>query len=140
MSGLTGFILILLAIAGTLVPGLIFVVNYKNTNKGLYIAGWCLIGLIATAMTFGLFYFIVISWYSVLWLLILLIPLSVLGGLIATLTIGLNCLVKGFTKGNINKANIITGFVLLGVNNIVFFSIILLILLFTNGFIPISLM
>ena len=134
MDGATGLLLFTLIAVGLLVPGIILLSRWKvNRILGLLIPGWCLVGTFGILATLLFLYFLVISSTGLIFFLIALSPLIIIGGLIATLTIGINNLMVGFAKGTI-------GFVLLGINFTILASIIILIVLFMNGFIPIALM
>lgn len=141
MDGATGLLLFTLIAVGLLVPGIILLSRWKVTRiLGLLIPGWCLVGTFGILATLLFLYFLVISSTGLIFFLIALSPLIIIGGLIATLTIGINNLMVGFVKGNINASKITIGFVLLGINFTILASIIILIVLFMNGFIPIALM
>ena len=141
MDGATGLLLFTLIAVGLLVPGIILLSRWKVTRiLGLLIPGWCLVGTFGILATLLFLYFLVISSTGLIFFLIALSPLIIIGGLIATLTIGINNLMVGFAKGNIKVSKITIGFVLLGINFTILASIIILIVLFMNGFIPIALM
>lgn len=142
MDGVTGFLIIVMGIAALLVPGIVLINQGKN-NKTKYIVGWCLVATVITGVSVGLGFLIVMAGSSLLGWLILITPLLIIVGLILTVTYGIDCLVKGFSKdqdGQRNKSKIKTGFVLLGINATIFLSILTLIILFMNGLIPIRLM
>ena len=142
MDGVTGFLIIVTGIAALLVPGIVLINQGKN-NKTKYIVGWCLVATVITGVSVGLGFLIVMAGSSLLGWLILITPLLIIVGLILTVTYGIDCLVKGFSKdqdGQRNKSKIKTGFVLLGINATIFLSILTLIILFMNGLIPIRLM
>lgn len=142
MDGVTGFLIIVTGIAALLVPGIVLINQGKN-DKTKLIVGWCLVGTVATGVTFGIGFLIVMSGSSLLGWLIFLTPILIIVGQIITLTFGIDCLVKGFSKdqeGNRNKNKIITGFILIGINLTIFLSILTLIILFASGLIPIVLM
>ena len=135
MDGVTGFLIIVMGIAALLVPGIVLINQGKN-NKTKYIVGWCLVATVITGVSVGLGFLIVMAGSSLLGWLILITPLLIIVGLILTVTYGIDCLVKGFSKdqdGQRNKSKIKTGFVLLGINATIFLSILTLIILFMNG-------
>lgn len=143
MSGLLGFILVLLLVPALLVPGIIFINKGRGKNVAMITIGWCIIGTIATALTFGtglLFYY----WgTTVLTIVMIVSPLIIIAGLIVTVSLGITYLIKGYTRdkdGKINKRQITAGFVLLGINTLILAAIITLAIIFTSGLIPIALM
>ena len=142
MSPITSFILVLLLASGILVPGIILIKNGKN-NKTLLIIGWVMVATLIAAAIFGLVFFIIVSGSSILGWLLFAVPFMIIAGLIVTLAFGIDCLTKGLTKdkeGNINKGKLITGIVLLAIHITVILSLIILVVLFANGLIPIALM
>ena len=143
MSGLLGFILVLLLVPALLVAGIIFINKGRGKNVAMITIGWCIIGTIATALTFGtglLFYY----WgTTVLTIVIIISPLIIIAGLIVTLSLGITYLIKGYIRdkdGKINKRQITAGFVLLVINTLILAAIITLAIIFTSGLIPIALM
>ena len=142
MDGMTGFLIIVTGIAALLVPGIVLINQGKN-NKTKLIVGWCLVGTVATGVTFGLGFLIVVAGSSILGWLLALTPILIIIGLIVTITFGIDCLVKGFSKDKEDKRNenkITTGFILIGINLTIFLSILTLLILFASGLIPIVLM
>lgn len=144
MDSSSAVMLIIFVGLGMLLPGIILLNQWKQKKLlGLLIAGWCLVGTFVLISTLLLFFLITVYSYNLVLVAILLTPVTIIAGLIATLAIGINNLVAGFSKnkqGKFNNSKIAIGFVLLGINFTVIASIIILIVLFMNGYIPIALM
>ena len=145
MSGPALVLLCIIIISVTLVPGIVFI-NYGKTTKnyGFLIAGWILVGTISTAVTFGLGYLIYESPSMVYTFLAICSPFLVFFGLLFTLAAGICFIIKGFYKDKDGsrpfKKSLITGWVLIGINITIVFSIILLLAFLATGIIPIRFM
>ena len=123
-----------------LIGGIIFIgLGYRFGRKlALIRTGWIIIGVISLVTTMGIGYLAFRTSLLIL-LLIFIGPLFIIGGLIATLTAGIINLIVGFGKVR-NKTKIINGFVLLGINLAIVTTLIVLLVMFTTGIIPIRLM
>lgn len=144
MDGFSAFIFLSIISSGILVPAIIFINKGKrNTNKTLLIIGWAMIATLITGLSILLGFLIIYAGSSFIVLLFSLTPLLIIAGLIVSLAVGVTYLTKGLTKdenGQINKGALTTGIVLLSVNATILLSVITLVVLFTNGLIPIALM
>lgn len=144
MSSSFAVMLVIFFGLGLLLPGTILLNQWKQKRiLGLLISGWCLVGTFVLISTLLLFFLITVYSYNMVLVVVLLTPVTIIAGLIATLAIGINNLVAGFSKdkqGKFNNSKIAVGFVILGINFTVVAAIIILIVLFMNGFIPIALM
>ena len=123
-----------------LVGGIIFIsLGYKfNRKLSLIRAGWIIIGAASIATTILLAYLSIMTGYM-LGIMIFLIPLAILVGLIVTMALGISNVAQGFSKPR-NKEKITSGFVLIGINLAITTTIIVLLVMFTTGIIPIRLM
>ena len=123
-----------------LVGGIIFIsLGYKfNRKLSLIRAGWIIIGAASIATTILLAYLSIMTGYM-LGIMIFLIPLAILVGLIVTMALGISNVAQGFSKPR-NKEKITSGFVLIGINLAITTTIIVLLVMFTTGIIPMRLM
>lgn len=123
-----------------LVGGIIFIsLGYKfNRKLSLIRTGWIIIGAASIATTILLAYLSIMTGYM-LGIMIFLIPLAILVGLIVTMALGISNVAQGFSKPR-NKEKITSGFVLIGINLAITTTIIVLLVMFTTGIIPIRLM
>ena len=138
-SDLLPFLLIFTLIS-LLVGGIIFVsLGYRfHRNLKLITTGWIIIGAISLIFTFGAIYIGIVS-YSLIVSLVFICPIFILAGLIFTLAFGISNLESGFAKPR-NKTKILNGFICIGINALVITTIVVLLLLFMTGIIPIRLM
>ena len=135
------YVLVISAIT-FLVVGIVFVsLGYKrNRDLNKIKLGWIFIGvssIIATALLLWLGNNI--GLYSLLGLLVFLFPVIILASLIATLTLGICGLVNGYSKPR-NPTYIKRGWIFLIINIALSTTLIVLLVLFMNGWIPIRLM
>jgi hypothetical protein len=125
-----------------LVVGIVFIsLGYKgkrNLNK--IKLGWIFVGIssiIATVLILWLGNNI--GYFSLLGILIFTFPFIILVGLIVTLSLGISGLVSGYSKPR-NNAAIKRGWAFLIINIAITTTIIVLLLMFMSGLIPIRLM
>ncbi len=125
-----------------LIVGVVLVTKGKqidengNRNTGKLNAGWILI--LISGIQMGLSVIGAIIYSGLLFTIIFWLPLTVIAGLIATLSFGINFLTDGYSKND--KKKISTGWTLLIINSVVLTTIIVLLLMFMNGLIPIRFM
>ena len=132
--------------AGIVIGSVFVSKGFKGDEKGhrnlTYIkTGWIIIGTTCAALTAGLAVLITLmgGMGSILGWIIVITPFIIIGGLIVTLALGVDALTKGYTRPR--KINLITrGWVLIGINLAVVTTIIVLLVMFTTGIIPIRLM
>lgn len=106
-----------------------------NRKTGKLHAGWILVLISSIQMGLSLIGAIM---YGGLFAIILWSPLIVLVGLIITLAYGINYLTDGYGQHDRRKISI--GWTLLIINSSVVTALIVLLLMFMNGWIPIRLM
>ena len=106
-----------------------------NRKTGKLHAGWILVLISSIQMGLSLVGAIM---YGGLFAIILWSPLIVLIGLIITLAYGINYLTDGY--GQHDRRKISSGWTLLIINSSVVTALIVLLLMFMNGWIPIRLM
>ena len=106
-----------------------------NRKTGKLHAGWILVLISSIQMGLSLIGAIM---YGGLFAIILWSPLIVLIGLIITLAYGINYLTDGYGQHDRRKISI--GWTLLIINSAVVTALIVLLLMFMNGWIPIRLM
>jgi len=137
---------LVLSFIGLLVAGIILVNRgYKSDKDGKrnlnnIRLGWIFIGsasISATILTF--WYAERVGFYSLFPILLFILPLIIIAGLIATLSVGISQLVAGYSKPRYNK-KIKVGWILLIINFSVFGLLATLLILFMSGLIPIALM
>jgi len=132
--------LFLLAIP-PLIVGVVLVAKGKqidengNRNTGILNAGWILILISGIQMGLSVIGAIM---YGGLFAIIFWFPLIIIVGLIVTLSFGINYLTEGYSLHDRKKIS--TGWTLLIINSAVVATIIVLLLMFMNGWIPIRLM
>ena len=145
MSGELVFALITMLTIGSIVAAVILFNNAnrvgKDTDKGLTFtrAAWIVIAVYASFMIAGIVYLCIETTFWVILLLVGL-PLVVVIGLICTLTIGIIYLVEGNKRGNVDKRKVSTGITCLIINASIVIAIMVLVILFMSGLIPIRLM
>ena len=134
------FYLILLALP-PFVVGVVLINKGKqvdengNRKNGKLHAGWILVLISSIQMGLSLIGAIM---YGGLFAIILWSPLIILVGLIITLAYGINYLTDGYGQHDRRKISI--GWTLLIINSSVVTALIVLLLMFMNGWIPIRLM
>ena len=137
---------LVLSFIGLLVAGIILVNRgYKSDKDGKrnlnnIRLGWIFIGsasINATILT--IWYAERVGFYSLFPILLFILPLIIIAGLIATLSVGISQLVDGYSKPRDNK-KIKVGWILLIINLSVFGLLATLLILFMSGLIPIALM
>lgn len=148
MSGGTILLILVITLAFIIcVASILINSGYQKDQEGrrnakLIAIGWIIIG---TSSFSGTVLFILIAlWTGYLYGLgLLAIPLLILAGLVASLTVGISNLAKGYAKdanGKRNHSLISSGWILLAINLTILVSIITLLVLFATGGIPIALM
>ena len=125
-----------------LVVGIVFIsFGYKgNRNLNKIKLGWIFVGIssiIATVLILWLGNNI--GYFSLLGILIFIFPFIIIAGLIVTLSLGISGLVSGYSKPR-NNAAIKRGWAFLIINIAITTTIIVLLLMFMSGLIPIRLM
>ena len=125
-----------------LVVGIVFIsLGYKgNRNLNKIKLGWIFVGIssiIATVLILWLGNNI--GYFSLLGILIFIFPFIILAGLIVTLSLGISGLATGYSKPR-NNAAIKRGWTFLIINIAITTTIIVLLLMFMSGLIPIRLM
>ena len=125
-----------------LVVGIVFIsLGYKgNRNLNKIKLGWIFVGIssiIATVLILWLGNNI--GYFSLLGILIFIFPFIIIAGLIVTLSLGISGLVSGYSKPR-NNAAIKRGWAFLIINIAITTTIIVLLLMFMSGLIPIRLM
>lgn len=125
-----------------LVVGIVFIsFGYKgNRNLNKIKLGWIFVGIssiIATVLILWLGNNI--GYFSLLGILIFIFPFIIIVGLIVTLSLGISGLVSGYSKPR-NNAAIKRGWAFLIINIAITTTIIVLLLMFMSGLIPIRLM
>lgn len=137
---------LVLSFIGLLVAGIILVNRgYKSDKDGKrnlnsIRLGWIFIGsasISATILT--IWYAGRVGFYSLFPILLFILPLIIIAGLIATLSVGISQLADGYSKPRDNK-KIKVGWTLLIINFSVFGLLATLLILFMSGLIPIALM
>lgn len=122
-----------------LIGGIIFInLGYRfNRKLSLIKTGWIIIGVLSLLTTLGFAY---LMWMTglVLVFLIFVLPFLILVGLVITLTLGISYIVFGFKKHLRDKITL--GFVMIGINLAVLTTVIVLLVMFMTGIIPIRLM
>ena len=122
-----------------LIGGIIFInLGYRfNRKLSLIKTGWIIIGVLSLLTTIGFAY---LMWMTglVLVFLIFVLPFLILVGLVITLTLGISYIVFGFKKHLRDKITL--GFVMIGINLAVLTTVIVLLVMFMTGIIPIRLM
>lgn len=122
-----------------LIGGIIFInLGYRfNRKLSLIKTGWIIIGVLSLLTTLGFAY---LMWMTglVLVFLIFVLPFLILVGLVITLTLGISYIVFGFKKHLRDKITL--GFVMIGINLAVLAAVIVLLVMFMTGIIPIRLM
>ena len=123
-----------------LIGGIIFIsLGYRFARKLVLIkTGWIIIGVLSLLTTAGVVYLGFYSGFTLL-LIILLGPMAIVAGLIATLAFGIGNLIIGFGKVK-NVTKITNGFILIGINLTIIAALIVLLVMFTTGVIPIRFM
>ena len=135
------YFLVINAIA-FLVVGIVFIsFGYKgNRNLNKIKLGWIFVGIssvIATVLILWLGNNI--GYFSLLGILIFIFPFIIIAGLIVTLSLGISGLATGYSKPR-NSATIKRGWTFLIINIAITTTIIVLLLMFMSGLIPIRLM
>ena len=135
------YFLVINAIA-FLVVGIVFIsFGYKgNRNLNKIKLGWIFVGIssiIATVLILWLGNNI--GYFSLLGILIFIFPFIIIAGLIVTLSLGISGLATGYSKPR-NNAAIKRGWTFLIINIAITTTIIVLLLMFMSGLIPIRLM
>ena len=125
-----------------LVAGIVFIsFGYKgNRNLNKIKLGWIFVGIssiIATVLILWLGNNI--GYFSLLGILIFIFPIIIIIGLIVTLSFGISGLATGYSKPR-NNAAIKRGWTFLIINIAITTTIIVLLLMFMSGLIPIRLM
>ena len=132
--------LLLNVFISVLVGGIIFIrLGYKFHRKlALIRTGWIILGVLSIVVTAGLVYLSFMTGMMIVFT-IFLVPLLILVGLILTLTFGISDLAIGFSKPR-NPKKIANGFIFIGINLAVVTTLVVLLVMFTTGIIPIRLM
>ena len=137
---------LVLSFIGLLVAGIILVNRgYKTDKNGKRNVnnirlGWIFIGSASINATILIIWYAErVGFYSLFPILLFILPLIIIAGLIATLSVGISQLVDGYSKPRNNK-KIKVGWTLLIINFSVFGLIATLLILFMSGLIPIALM
>ena len=148
MSAEFAFILCFIATVTILVTGIVFVHSGMkedengNRNPTFIKIGWIIIGALSLVVTGGIV-FLAIETSFMVGFLFLILPLLVLIGLAITLSYGIFSLIVGYHKdkeGNIDIARVKVGWINIGVNIAIITAILVLLLMFMTGIIPIRLM
>ena len=122
-----------------LIGGIIFInLGYRfNRKLSLIKTGWIIIGVLSLLTTIGFAYLMWMTGF-VLVFLIFVLPFLILVGLVITLTLGISYIALGFSKHLRDKTTL--GFVLIGINLAVLATVVVLLVMFMTGIIPIRLM
>ena len=122
-----------------LIGGIVFInLGYRfNRKLSLIKTGWIIIGVLSLLTTFGFAYLMWMTGF-VLVFLIFVLPFLILIGLVITLTLGISYIAFGFSKHLRDKITL--GFILIGINIAVLATVIVLLVMFMTGIIPIRLM
>lgn len=122
-----------------LIGGIIFInLGYRfNRKLSLIKTGWIIIGVLSLLTTIGFAYLMWMTGFIIVFLIFVL-PFLILVGLVITLTLGISYIVFGFKKHLRDKITL--GFVVIGINLAVLATVIVLLVMFMTGIIPIRLM
>ena len=122
-----------------LIGGIIFInLGYRfNRKLSLIKTGWIIIGVLSLLTTIGFAYLMWTTGFIIVFLIFVL-PFLILVGLVITLTLGISYIAFGFSKHLRDKITL--GFVLIGINLAVLATVIVLLVMFMTGIIPIRLM
>lgn len=139
------FAIILILTIGAIMTGIILInigmkpdeENKRNLN--LVKAGWLTLGIYSILLTIGLTLLCIVV-PSILVIFIFLLPLTIIVGLIITLAYGVYYLSLGYNKEKPDLRKREIGWTCLIINTSIFTTIVILLALFMNGFIPIALM
>jgi len=144
MDAFTLTILIIVIIVALALAGGLLVFNGKdNKDNKKILAGWIVLSVLFTGLTALLLFFVIMLRSATLTTLLFLSPLIILFGIIIGLCLGISRLTEGFSKkenGKRDPKKIVVGFVCLGIVLTIIATIIVLLVLFATGIIPIRFM
>ena len=139
------FVLIALLTIGAIMTGIILInigmkPNAENKrNLDLVKAGWLVLGIYSVLLTIGLVLLCIVV-PSILVILIFLLPIAILVGLAITLSYGIYYLALGYSKTHPDTKLRSIGWTCLIINISIVTTIVLLLVFFMSGLIPIRLM